>query len=85
MLVLGVERWVIISIMVVCNANAIIEYGGRRPGLPNTPVVMEHDNNRTDESTAICLNINHESLFTYSHIHILRQIVALRQEGSKEE
>jgi len=34
--------------MVMCNdiVIVIIEHGGRRPGLPNAPVVIEHDNNR---------------------------------------
>ena len=34
--------------MVLRNANAIIEYDRRRSGLPNVLVVMEHDNNRTE-------------------------------------
>jgi len=34
--------------MVMCNdiVIVIIEHDGRRTGLPNAPVVMEHDNNR---------------------------------------
>ena len=56
---LGVERWVIISMMVACNDVVVIEYDGRRLGLPNAPVVMEHANNRTEESTAIALIIQH--------------------------
>ena len=39
---------VIISIMVMCNDIVIIEYDGRRPGLPNAPIVMERDNHRTN-------------------------------------
>ena len=38
-----------ISMMIMCNTNAIIEYGRRRSGLPSALVVMEHDNNRTKE------------------------------------
>ena len=43
------ERWVIISIKALCDADAIIEHDERRPGLPNALVVMEHDNNKTKE------------------------------------
>jgi len=39
---------VIISMMVMCNDIVVIEYDGKRPGLPDAPVVMEHDNNRTE-------------------------------------
>ena len=40
---------VIISMMVLCIDIIIIEYDRRRSGLPNAPVVMEHDNNRTEQ------------------------------------
>jgi len=45
-----VERWVIISMMVICNdiGVVIIEYDGRRIGLSNAPVVMKNDNNITE-------------------------------------
>ena len=33
---------------VLCNDIAIIEHDERIPGLPNVPVVMKHDNNRTE-------------------------------------
>tara|TARA_B110000090_G_scaffold166180_1_gene184349 strand:- start:9 stop:182 length:174 start_codon:yes stop_codon:yes gene_type:complete len=37
---LGVQRWIIISMMVLCNANAIMEYDGRRRlGFPNATAV----------------------------------------------
>ena len=41
--------------MVLCNAKAIaiIEYDRRRLGLPIAPAVMEHNNNRTEDSTAM--------------------------------
>jgi len=39
--------------MVMCNANTIIEYDKRRPGLPNAPVVMEYDNNRGHRDIAL--------------------------------
>jgi len=42
------DRWVIIIIMVLCNANAIIEYDRSRPGLSSAPVDMEYDNNSTE-------------------------------------
>ena len=32
----------------MCNDIVIIEHDGIRPRLPNAPVVMEHDNNRTE-------------------------------------
>ena len=52
----------------MCNGIVIVivKHGGRIPWLPSTPVVMEHDNNRTEESTA-ALNI------TYSKIHVHTQ------------
>ena len=42
---LGGERWVMISMMVLCNASAIIEYDRRRSGLPSAPLDMEYDDN----------------------------------------
>jgi len=36
-----------------------MEHDERRPELPNAPVVIEHDNNGTEESTAIALNMQH--------------------------
>tara|TARA_B110000090_G_C13017242_1_gene306558 strand:+ start:124 stop:330 length:207 start_codon:yes stop_codon:yes gene_type:complete len=47
--IVDAERWVIISMMVMCNGIVIIEHDRRRPGLPNAPVVMEHNNNRTEQ------------------------------------
>ena len=41
--------------VVVCDANAVIEYDRRRSGLPSAPLNMEYDNNRT---IVISLNIN---------------------------
>jgi len=35
--------------MMLCNDAVIIEYDRRRSGLPNEPVVMKQDNNRTIE------------------------------------
>ena len=32
----------------LCNGNIIIDHDGSRPGLPNRPVVMEHDNDRSE-------------------------------------
>ena len=45
-----VERHVIVSMMVMCDeiAIVIIEHDERRPGLPNAPILMEHDINRTE-------------------------------------
>ena len=40
--------WVIISVMVLCDDIVIIEYDEIRPGLPNAPIVVEQDNNRTE-------------------------------------
>ena len=36
---------VIISMMVLCDANAIIEYDARRFLLPSAPLHVEYDNN----------------------------------------
>ena len=35
--------------MVWCNANVITEYDGRRLGLPNAPVDMKYNNNKTEQ------------------------------------
>jgi|TARA_B110000091_G_scaffold149075_1_gene158727 hypothetical protein len=35
--------------MIMCNAIVIIEYDGRRLGLSNAPVAMEHDNNGKEQ------------------------------------
>jgi len=44
--------------VVVCNDVVIImKHDRRRPELPNAPIVIEHDNNGTEVSTAIALNI----------------------------
>ena len=45
-----IDLWfiVIISTMVMCNANVIIEYDRRRSGLSSAPLDMEYDNNRTE-------------------------------------
>jgi len=40
----------IISIMVLCNANVIIENDRRRQGLSSAPVDMEYDNNSIEYS-----------------------------------
>jgi len=47
------ELIVIISMMVMCDDIGIIEHDGRRPGLPNALVVMEHDNNRTNRGISL--------------------------------
>ena len=49
----------IISMVVLCNANAIIEYDRRRSRLPSAPLDMEYDNNITERYS---LNI---ASFTY--------------------
>jgi len=41
-IMLGVERCVIISMMIMCNANAIIEYDRRRSELPSAPLNMDY-------------------------------------------
>ena len=40
-------------VMVMCNDIVTIEHDRRRLGLSNAPVVMEHDNNRTEELTPV--------------------------------
>ena len=49
---------VIISMVVLCNASVITEYDRRRSGLPNAPVDMEYDSNRTEIWRP---QINHQS------------------------
>tara|TARA_B110000090_G_C13053339_1_gene320437 strand:+ start:463 stop:573 length:111 start_codon:yes stop_codon:yes gene_type:complete len=34
--------------VVMCNDIVVIEHDGRRPRLPNAPLLMEYDNNRTE-------------------------------------
>ena len=49
----------------------IMEYDGRKPGLPNAPVVTENGKNRREESTAIALNKQYNPyICTNAHIHI---------------
>jgi len=36
---------VVISMMLMCNASDIVEYGRRRSGFPSAPLDMEYDNN----------------------------------------
>ena len=38
-----VGRQAIVSMMIMCNDIVMIKHGGRRSGLPNALVVMEHD------------------------------------------
>ena len=40
------ERHGIVRMMVMCDEIVMIEHGRRRSGLSNTPLYMEHDNNR---------------------------------------
>ena len=44
--------------MVLCNANAIIEYDRRRSGLPSAPLDMDYDNIYRDKAKALNININ---------------------------
>jgi len=46
---LGVDLGVRISMMVLCNANTIIEYERRRSGLPSAPLDMEYENNSIEQ------------------------------------
>tara|TARA_B110000091_G_C13520665_1_gene352297 strand:+ start:206 stop:361 length:156 start_codon:yes stop_codon:yes gene_type:complete len=46
---LRVERWVIISMMVMYTVIVIIDHDRRRRGLSNAPVVMEQDNNSIEQ------------------------------------
>ena len=43
------ERWVIVSMMILCNAIAIIEYDSRRSGLPSAPLNMEYHNGSIEQ------------------------------------
>ena len=55
-----VGRWVIISVklMAMILLFDIIEHDKRRSGTPNTPLDMEHNNNRTEKSTTKALAID---------------------------
>ena len=45
LLIFGVERCVIIGMMLKCSASGIVEYDKRRSGLFKTPLDMEYNNN----------------------------------------
>ena len=57
----------------MCNDIIIVEYDRRRSALPSAPLDIKYDNNKTEQSTAIVLNIKHNPYITitplYSHIH----------------
>ena len=40
---------VIITVMVLCNGYAIVEYDRRRSGLPSAPLDIEYDNSSVDQ------------------------------------
>ena len=46
---LGVERWVIISMMVTCDASVVVRYDRRILRLCNTSINRQYDNNITEE------------------------------------
>ena len=50
----------VISMMLLCNANVIIVYGRRKPGLPSAPLDVDYDNNRTEQSNSPLI-INNQS------------------------
>ena len=52
---------IIVSMVSSCNdiGTVITEHGERRLGLSNTPLLMEHDNNRTSRG------ITHIHIMTY--------------------
>ena len=56
----GVGRWAIISMVVLCKANTIIEYNRRKLGLSSAPLDMEYYNNRTERYPS-----KHNQKFTY--------------------
>ena len=45
-----------ISMLVMWNANAIIEYDRRISGLPGALLDVKYDNSSIEQSTAIALN-----------------------------
>jgi len=45
----GVERWIIISMILLCDATVIKEDDRRRPGLPVVPLDMEYGYNIAKE------------------------------------
>ena len=47
---LGVERWVIISMMVMCDATVITDHYRGCSRLPSALVVIEYDNSITENS-----------------------------------
>ena len=50
----------------MCNDIIIIERDERRPGIPNAPVIMEHNNNRTNRG----IYIHSSKHTTYNITHI---------------
>ena len=58
----------IMSMMVLCNADAIIEYDGRRSGLSSAPLDMEYDNSSTASSSPkhrLSILLNHVLVARY--------------------
>ena len=55
----------------VNDITDIIEDDTRIPGLPNAPLVMEHDNNRYHRAISVFLNITpiHTNSYIFIHIH----------------
>ena len=46
---LGVGRYDIVSMMVMCHDTVVTNYNRRRPGLSNAPVIIERGRNRIEE------------------------------------
>ena len=68
--------------MVLCNANAIIEYNIRRSGLPRAPLDMEYDNDSIEQTKIQSFkNTPKYSLFQYSHIHVQIKLFIQRNLG----
>ena len=52
------DVWVIISMMVSCNANVITDYNRRRSGLPSAPLDMEYDSSSIEQLSSKHRHIN---------------------------
>jgi len=76
-----VGRWVTISMLVLCNANAIVRFDRRRSGLSSAPLDMEYSNNRTLQYPSKNENINLLTI-TYLLLYFLGRFTRIKNANS---
>ena len=58
---LGVERWVIVSMMLTCDASVVVGYDRRGSKLSHAPLHMKNNNNRKSDKS-----LKHNPQLTYA-------------------